>query len=175
MLIAPKLEKFPPNRLLPLPPNVYPLPHHYATIFKLQPDKNSIFSWSHCSYSIFVLISYSLDTQVILIDVQYSQEAVFSSEKGSKCQNHSSSGSLQLVKKFPPVKFPIGPNPLLLFERPQYIKLYGPLYAPLWGDSLLFTSHSWYSSSISGGWKAEMTLKPNSGFELVYYPSYYQI
>ena len=28
---------------------------------------------------------------------------------------------------------------------------------------------------ISEGWKAEMTLKPSSGFELVYQPSYYQI
>ena len=29
--------------------------------------------------------------------------------------------------------------------------------------------------SISKGWKDEMTLKPSSGFELVYQPSYYQI
>ena len=43
----------------------------------------------------------------ILIDVQYSQKAVFSFEKGSNHQNHSSSGSLNLIKKFPPVKFPI--------------------------------------------------------------------
>ena len=114
--ILPNLEKFPPNRLLPLPPNFYP-PYHNATIFKLHPNKNSIFSCSHCSCSIFVLISYSLDTQVmlifILIDFQYSQKAVFSFEKGSNHQNHSSSGSLHLVKKFPPVKFPILPNPYL--------------------------------------------------------------
>ena len=65
----------------------------------------------------------------ILIDVQYSQKAVFSFEKGSNCQNHSSSGSLHLVKKFAPVKFPIPPNPLPLGKplgRPEYIKLYGP-------------------------------------------------
>ena len=78
----------------------------------------------------FVLISYCLDTQVmlifILIDVQYSQNAVFSFEKGSNHRNHSSSGSLYLVKKFPPVKFPIPPNPLSPFGRPQYIKLYAP-------------------------------------------------
>ena len=52
------------------------------------------FSCSHCSGSIFVLISYSLNTQVtltlILVDVQYSQKAVFSFEKGSNRQNHSS-------------------------------------------------------------------------------------
>ena len=69
------------------------------------PIKNSIFSCNHCSCSIFLLISYSLDAQVmlilILIDVQYSQKAVFGFEKGLNCQNHSTSGSLHLVKKSP--------------------------------------------------------------------------
>ena len=37
----------------------------------------------------------------ILIDVQYSQEVVFSFEKGSNSQNPSSSGSIHPVKKFP--------------------------------------------------------------------------
>ena len=63
-----------------------------------------------------VLISYSLDTQtmliLILIDIQYSQKAVSSFEKGSNCQNYSSSGSLYSVEKFPPVKFLILPIPL---------------------------------------------------------------
>ena len=36
---------------------------------------------------------------LILIDVQYSQKAVFSFGKGSNCQNQSSSGSLHAVKK----------------------------------------------------------------------------
>ena len=40
-----------------------------------------------------LLISNSLDTQVILIsiltEVQHSEKAVFSFEKGSNCQNHS--------------------------------------------------------------------------------------
>ena len=62
----------------------------------------------------------------ILIDVKYSQKAVFSFEKGSNHQNHFSSGSLHLAKKLPPVKFPILPNLLPLFGRPQYIKLYAP-------------------------------------------------
>ena len=48
----------------------------------------------------------------ILIDVKYSQKAAFSFEKGSNRQNHSSSGSLHPVKKSPPVKFPIPPQPL---------------------------------------------------------------
>ena len=45
---------------------------------------------------------------LILIDVQYSQKAVSSFEKGSNCQNHFSSGSLQPVT--PPVKFLIAPS-----------------------------------------------------------------
>ena len=36
---------------------------------------------------------------LILIDVLYSQKAVFSFEKGSICQNHTSSGCLHPVKK----------------------------------------------------------------------------
>ena len=42
---------------------------------------------------------------LILIDVQYSQNAVFSFQKCSNHQNHSSSGSHHLVKKIPPVVF----------------------------------------------------------------------
>ena len=38
---------------------------------------------------------------LILNDVQYSQIAVFSFEKGSNCRNHSSSRSHNLVKKYP--------------------------------------------------------------------------
>ena len=58
----------------------------------------------------------SLDTQVmltlILIDVQYSQKAVFSFEKGLNCQNHSLSGSHHPVKKLlPPSKISDSPPP----------------------------------------------------------------
>ena len=57
---------------------------------------------SHWSCTISVLISFSFETQImlvlILIDVQYSQNAVFSFEKFSKQQNHSSD-SHHLVKK----------------------------------------------------------------------------
>ena len=49
---------------------------------------------------------------MILIDVQYPQNAVFSFEKGSNRQNHSSSGSLPMVKKSPLIKFPIPRHPL---------------------------------------------------------------
>ena len=56
---------------------------------------------------------------LILIDFQYSHKAVFSFEKGSNYQNHSSSGSLQLVIKFQPlVKYLIPPYPLPLFGKP---------------------------------------------------------
>ena len=48
-----------------------------------------------------------------LIDVQYSQEAVFGFENGSNCKKHSSSGSHQLVKKFflSKIFHPPPPNP----------------------------------------------------------------
>ena len=39
---------------------------------------------------------------LILFDVQYSQEAVFSFEEGLNCQNHFSSGSTHPVKTIPP-------------------------------------------------------------------------
>ena len=42
---------------------------------------------------------------LILVDVQYSQNAVFSFEKFSNRQNHPSSGFQHLVKKFPPAVF----------------------------------------------------------------------
>ena len=54
---------------------------------------------------------------MILIDVQYSQKAVFSFEEGLNCENHSS-GSQHPVKKYPPAKFLISPHPLMLFGKP---------------------------------------------------------
>ena len=63
-----------------------------------------------------------MDSQVMLIltliDVQYSQKAVFSFEKGLNCQNHSSSGSLCPVTPLPPSKISDSPHPLLLLENP---------------------------------------------------------
>ena len=56
---------------------------------------------------------------LILIDVQYSQKAVFSFEKGSDRQNHSSSGSVQSVKNPHSVKFPIPPNPYRYLANPE--------------------------------------------------------
>ena len=58
---------------------------------------------------------------LILIDVPFSQKAVFSFEKGSNHQNHSSLGSQHLVKKSPtPVKSPIPPSP-----PPHHLPLFG--------------------------------------------------
>ena len=63
------LEKLLPSRLLPplhqtfiLPP-LPPLCNNFQVITQ----KNSSFSCSHCSCSIFVLISYTLDLQIMLI------------------------------------------------------------------------------------------------------------
>ena len=82
-----------------------PLPSPPKVNSTQQKIKNVIFSCSHSSCTIFVLISYSFETQImlilILIIVQYSQNAVFSFEKILNRQNHSSSGSYHLVKKSP--------------------------------------------------------------------------
>ena len=54
---------------------------------------------------------------VILFGVQYSQKDVFSFEKGSNGQNHSS-GSQHPAKKFPsPAKFLIPPTPYHYLEN----------------------------------------------------------
>lgn len=59
----------------------------------------------------------------ILIDFQYSQNVLFSFEKGTDGQNHPSSGSRYPVKSFPQQKFASSPtrespDPLALFGRP---------------------------------------------------------
>ena len=61
---------------------------------------------------------------LILIDVQYSQNAVFSFEKFSNRQNHSSSDSHHLVKKSPPAVFTtfwhkVRETPKILGEKEQ--------------------------------------------------------
>ena len=72
---APHLEEFPPPQQTPLPHQIFI--HFPAKDFGVIIQQNIIFSCSHFSYTIFVLISYSFDTQVmvilILIDVQYLQ------------------------------------------------------------------------------------------------------
>ena len=128
----------------PLPPNFYPpsLPHQ-RLIPPSSPLNNNFhvitqwkphFSCSHCSCTIFVLISCSLYTQVMLILIL--NEAVFSFEKGSNGQNHSCSFSHHPVKKFSLLvkymiscpsggmpTYPLTPPPLLaLFGKPWYIK-----------------------------------------------------
>ena len=91
MLYSPHICSFPP----PLPTK---------SQFNPTKNKNVIFSCNHFSCTIFVLISYSFETQImlilILIIVQYSQNAVFSFEEFLNRQNHSSSGSYHLVKKY---------------------------------------------------------------------------
>ena len=86
----PKVWSFTPS-----PANVFSLPRKVNSTESK--NKNVIFSCSHCSCTIFVLISYSFETYImlilILIDVQYSQNAVFSFKKFSNHQNHSSSDS----------------------------------------------------------------------------------
>ena len=92
LLIPQYLTKFlSPYQTLITPP---PL-NKNLKIFILQPNKNFIFSGSHCSCTIFVSISYPLHTQVILILIL----SVGVHKKGSKFQNNSSLGSHHLQKK----------------------------------------------------------------------------
>ena len=109
-LLIPPEEKLAPLNFYPPPP--LPTKQQFSSY---NPIKTTFLAVGIAPAPL-VLISYSLDTKtmlvLILIDIQYSQKAVSSFEKGSNCQNHSSSGSLYLVEKFPPVKFLILPIPL---------------------------------------------------------------
>ena len=93
------------NFLIHSLPTKFLFPPTKSQFNPIKKNKNVIFSCSHCSCTIFVLISYSSETQImiilILIDVQYSQNVVFSFQKFSNRKNHSSSGSHHLVKKSP--------------------------------------------------------------------------
>ena len=121
---SPQLEKLspPPPQIFILssPKGNFPL-SNYIKIFKLQPNENVIFSCSPYSCTMFVLISYSFDTQVmlilILIDVQHSQNGVFYFEKGLNHQNRSSSGSHHHLKKSPQQNFQYPLHPIPLFGK----------------------------------------------------------
>ena len=81
----------PPKATQPPPPT--PRPPYEITIFMLWGKNNLIFSRSHCSYSIFVLPSHTLHTQVmlilILINAQYLQIVACSFAKCFNDQKHS--------------------------------------------------------------------------------------
>ena len=93
-----------PYSSLPLPHEIF-IPSPPKVSSTQQKNGNIIFSCSHCSCTIFVLISYYFEIQIMLIlilmDVQYSQNTVFSLETFLNCQNHSTSGSHHLVKNSP--------------------------------------------------------------------------
>ena len=84
---------------------LHPLPFPLKLNSTQQKNKKVIFSCSHSSCTIFVLMSYPFETQImlilILINVQYSENADFSFENFLNRQNHSSSGSYHHVKKSP--------------------------------------------------------------------------
>ena len=100
-----------PHQIFITPPKAHPPLNNNSHV--IAPKKNFIFSCSHCSCTIFILSSYFLCTQVILIlvNVQYLQNVVFSFEKGLSGQNHSLLDSHHLIGKFSPGKIPIPPTP----------------------------------------------------------------
>ena len=63
---------------------------------------------------------------LILIDVQYSQKAIFSFKKGLNCQDHSSSGSFHPVNLPPPIKISDSPHspPLPPYHYLEYSDSY---------------------------------------------------
>ena len=104
--------KHSPSRLLPLQLTFIP------------PPLSSFLVVDICSFTTFLLTSYFLYTQVmlikILIDVQYLQKADFSFENGLNSQNYSFSGAHHRppIKIFPPSRishshWETSPAPLL--------------------------------------------------------------
>ena len=110
LLILPIPGKIPPvdfpHQIFVPPPKINSLPNQMTIV--IIKKKTSFLGVVNAPVP-FLFQSYSLYTQVmlilILIDVQYSQKAVFRFEKGSISQNHSSSGSHHSVKKYLPAKF----------------------------------------------------------------------
>ena len=88
-----------------------PSPQLSKNFHVITQQKLHFFSCSLCSCTIFILPSYFLYTQVmlilILINVQYLQNVVFSFGKGLSGKNHSLSDSHHPVEKSPPDKFTI--------------------------------------------------------------------
>ena len=78
----------PPRGKKPKNPRISLLPLN--SIFMLQPNRNFIFSCSHCSCVIFFTFIHSV---LNLIDVQYLQNFVFSFQMGSNGQNQAFSDS----------------------------------------------------------------------------------
>ena len=85
-------------------PAKFLFPPHQNSIQPNKKNKTVIFSCRNCSCTIFALIPYSFQTQVILILILIDvlQNTVFSLKIFSNRQNHSFLGSRHLVKKIPP-------------------------------------------------------------------------
>ena len=91
LLIPPTRRNYHPNKFLFLPP-----PHpHLIIVFMLSANKNFIFSFRHCFCTI-TLFAHMLI--LIFIEIQFLRNVVFTFEKGSNGQNHSSSDSHRQIK-----------------------------------------------------------------------------
>ena len=89
-----------------LPPSPHTPNFYFSSHQRLTPPPPPRFN--------FIVLGKNYANFLILIDVQYSQKAFFSFEKGWNSQNHSSSGSHLLIKKFPlPSKISEFPHPPL--------------------------------------------------------------
>ena len=119
-------------------------------IFKLQPNKNVIFSCSHCSCTISVLISYSFDTQIILIfiliDVQYSQYSQLSIQCCFQLWKSFELSKSHLLRFSPPGR-KIPPQQNFWFPSPtcyHYLENPAPTESLADGTLLCITNHLSY-------------------------------
>ena len=99
-----------------------PSPQLSKNFHVITQQKLHFFSCSLYSCTIFILPSYFLYTQVmlilILINVQYLQNVVFSFGNGLSGKNHSLSDSHHPVEKSPPRQIYHLPPPFILFGKP---------------------------------------------------------
>ena len=102
LILSTHLEKVTLQQRYPhqvfITPLIRPNSFHVIT-----PTKNFIFSCSHCSCTFFILTSYSFYIQImlilLLINVQYLHNVLFSFKKCKNGQIHSSSDSQYPIKK----------------------------------------------------------------------------
>ena len=148
--LPPPLNFYSPYLTLPVPDNEKKIKGFQktfwgTTIFKINLPKNFIFSCSHSLCTIFILISYSLYKQVvlilILIDVQYLQNVTVSFENGSHGHTQSSFDFYHLIKSSSRQNFP-SPTPECYLENP---------------DSLITLQSYAMSLLLKSNWLVEVT------------------
>ena len=119
---------------------------------RYNPIKIAFFSCSHCSCSFFLLISYSLDTQVMLILIFDSQEAVLALKKVRIIKTASTQVPFKWWKKpLPSVKFSIRSTPCRSLENRDswHSPFWSISYSPFQKSETMKSWHNWLMSNWS--------------------------